>query len=115
MDKQELKSLVTAFGELITAAAKLDSDKDGKIELTEIFSFVQTLVMKVAAVYGSFPEAMKQFKDVKSAERKELIVAFADSFNLENNDAEEVIEEWLFVIDDIADAVVITKRYFDIK
>ena len=78
MDKQELKSLVTAFGELITAAAKLDSDKDGKIELTEIFSFVQTLVMKVAAVYGSFPEAMKQFKDVKSAERKELIAAFAD-------------------------------------
>ena len=115
MDKQELKSLVTAFGELITAAAKLDSDKDGKIELTEIFSFVQTLVMKVAAVYGSFPYAIKQFKDVKSAERKELIAAFADSFNLENNDAEEVIEEWLFVIDDIADAVVITKRYFDIK
>ena len=92
----------------------MDSDKDGKIELTEIFSFVQTLVMKVAAVYGTFPEAMKQFKDVKSAERKELIVAFADSFNLENNDAEEVIEEWLFVIDDIADAVVITKKYFEL-
>ena len=114
MDKQELKSLVTAFGELITAAAKLDSDKDGKIELTEIFSFIQTLVMKVAAVYGSFQEAIKQFKDVKSAERKELIVAFADSFNLENKAAEELIEEWLFVIDDIADAVVTTKKYFSL-
>lgn len=115
MDKQELKQLVTAFGELITAAARLDSDKDGKIELTEIFNFVQILVMKVAGVYGSFPEAIKQLNNVNSEERKEFVNAFADSFQLENKQAEQVIEEWLFIFDDVADAVKITRQYFDKK
>jgi hypothetical protein len=111
MDKQELKSLVTAFGELITAAAKLDSDKDGKIELTEIFSFVQTLVMKVAGVYGSFPEAIKQLNDVTSEERTEFIDTFASEFELSNDDAEELIEEWLYMVDDLLDAIKATKKF----
>jgi hypothetical protein len=82
MEKQELKLVVSAFGQLITAAANLDSDKNGQIELTEIFTFVQTLVMKVAGVYGSFPKALKQLNDVTSDERSEFIDLFASNFEL---------------------------------
>ena len=111
MEKQELKLVVAAFGQLITAAANLDSDKDGQIELTEIFNFVQTLVMKVAGVYGSFPAAIKQLKDVTSDERTEFIDLFAANFELSNEDAEKLIEEWLFVVDDLLDAIKATKKF----
>ena len=111
MEKQELKLVVSAFGQLITAAANLDSDKDGRIELTEIFNFVQTLVMKVAGVYGSFPKALKQLNDVTSDERSEFIDLFAAKFELSNEDAEKLIEEWLFVVDDLLDAIKATKKF----
>ena len=111
MEKQELKLVVSAFGQLITAAANLDTDKNGQIELTEIFTFVQTLVMKVAGVYGSFPKALKQLNDVTSDERSEFIDLFASNFELTNVDAEKLIEEWLYVVDDLLDAIKATKNF----
>ena len=111
MEKQELKLVVAAFGQLITAAANLDSDKNGQIELTEIFTFVQTLVMKVAGVYGSFPSAIKQLNDVTSDERSEFIDLFASNFELTNDNAEKLIEEWLYVVDDLLDAIKATKKF----
>jgi hypothetical protein len=49
--------------------------------------------------------------DVTSDERTEFIDLFASNFELTNDDAEKLIEEWLFVVDDLLDAIKATKKF----
>jgi hypothetical protein len=99
---ENLKPTIKVLAQLISTISKADSNKDGKIDAAEMFGIVQVFVMKLISIYGSLGQALLELKDLDSAERKELIKVFNSSFDLENDITEELIKEWLIVIDEVA-------------
>lgn len=98
---ENLTPTIRTLAQLITTATNIDSNKDGKIDTAEMLSIVQIFVMKVISVYGSISEAVNELKDVDSEERTILVKVFNEEFDLKNDVVEELIEEWLVVIDQL--------------
>lgn len=98
---ENLKPTVKVLANLISSLSNADSNNDGKFDSAEIFAIVQIFIMKLITVYGSISEALVELKDVDSTERKELIKLFNQEFNLQNDLVEELIEEWLVVIEQL--------------
>lgn len=96
---EKLSGVVRTLAQLITSAIKVDANKDGKIDTVEIFAIVQFFVVKVVSVYGSFDQALLELKDLTHEERAELIQVFNSEFDLENDQVEKLLEEWLVIID----------------
>lgn len=96
---EKLKGVVATLAQLITSAIKADVNKDGKIDTVEIFSIVQFFVVKVVSIYGSFDQALLELKELDNTERAELIAVFNSNFDLDNDQVEQLLEEWLVVID----------------
>lgn len=97
--------LIEAFAKIISQVATLDKDKDGSISIAEIITFVQAFIMEAVAVYGDFSTALQQLRDADGEDRKLLVTTFADKFELPNNDAEVLIEDWIFHVIDTAELV----------
>lgn len=96
---EKLKGVVATLAQLITSAIKADVNKDGKIDTIEIFSIVQFFVVKVVTIYGTFDQALLELKDLTHEERAELIKVFNDEFDLPNEQLEQILEEWLVIVD----------------
>ena len=96
---EKLKGVVATLAQLITSAIKADVNKDGKIDTVEIFSIVQFFVVKVVSIYGSFDQALLELKELDNTERAELIAVFNSNFDLDNDQVEQLLEEWLVVVD----------------
>lgn len=97
--------LIEAFAKIISQLATLDKDKDGTISIAEIITFVQAFIMEAVAVYGDFKTALKQLRDSNGEDRKLLATTFADKFELPSQEAEVLIEDWIFHIIDTAELV----------
>ena len=97
--------LIEAFAKIISQVATLDKDKDGSISVTEIITFVQSFIMEAVAVYGDFATAIPQLRDANGDDRTMLAQTFAEKFELPNEEAEVLIEDWIFQILDLADLV----------
>lgn len=109
---ENLKPTIKVLAQLISSISSADSNQDGKIDAAEMFGIVQVFVMKLITIYGSLSEAMTELKDLDSQERKELIAAFNEAFDLKNDVVEELIEEWLVVIDQVSTLGVKTLNHF---
>lgn len=96
---EKLKGVVATLAQLITSAIKVDTNKDGKIDTVEIFAIVQLFVVKIVSVYGSLDQALLELKDLTNEERAELVSVFNSNFDLENDQVEQLLEEWLVTID----------------
>lgn len=96
---EKLTGVVRTLAQLITSAIKVDTNKDGKIDTVEIFAIVQFFVVKIVSVYGSFDQAIAELKDLTHEERTELVKVFNEEFDLTNDQLEQLLEEWLLVID----------------
>lgn len=96
---EKLKGVVATLAQLITSAIKADVNKDGKIDTVEIFSIVQFFVVKVVSIYGSFDQALSELKELDNTERAELVQVFNSNFDLDNDQVEQLLEEWLVVVD----------------
>lgn len=97
--------LIEAFAKIISQLATLDKDKDGTISIAEIITFVQAFIMEAVAVYGDFKTALQQLRDSNGEDRKLLATTFADKFELPSQEAEVLIEDWIFHIIDTAELV----------
>lgn len=96
---EKLTGIVRVLAQLLTSAVKVDTNKDGKVDAVEIFSIVQFFVVKVVSIYGTFDQALLELKDLTHEERAELIKVFNDEFDLPNEQLEQILEEWLVIID----------------
>ena len=96
---EKLTGVVRVLSQLLTSAVKVDTNKDGKIDAVEIFSIVQFFVVKVVSIYGTFDQAIAELKELSHEERAELIKVFNDEFDLPNDQLEQILEEWLTIID----------------
>jgi hypothetical protein len=109
---EKLTPTLRTLAQLITSATKIDANKDSKVDTAEIFGFVQIIVMKVVSIYGSIPAALAELQDVDSAERKELIKVFKEEFDLADDALETLIEDWITVLNDLADTFATTLKHF---
>jgi len=95
--------------DLVTVAKvinKVDSAlEDKKITLAE-WAGLAVETPKFFKIAKSYPQAKEEFKDLTSAEVKELVDAFIAEFDLTNDAAEQKVEQLLEVIAAIAGAFV---------
>lgn len=109
---EKLKPTIKVLAQLISSVSSADANQDGKIDAAETFSIVQVFVMKLISVYGSLSGALAELKDLDAQERKELITAFNEAFDLTDDVVEELIEEWLVTIDQVATLGAKTLEHF---
>jgi hypothetical protein len=88
------------IGSIITGLVNIDTNKDGHISGMEVFGFLQLATVKVIGRFNTFNEALAEIKDTDSDERNALIAEFSKTFDLTNDDAELLIEEWIGWIED---------------
>lgn len=106
---------VADVADLISKLIKIDADKDGEISLFEGLNAGQVLIFKVMAQYQKAPEAIEQLRDADSTERKELIKVFKQSFNLDNDKVEGLIEVTIeFLEDTITDGIELGQRWSEL-
>ena len=100
MENVEAKKLVESFAKVVSAVAGIDKNKDGKLQVNEIFDIVQVLAMEIFNVYGDIETGIAQLGNTDSKDFRVIVDAFAAKFDLEDNHAEELIEKTLnFVLD----------------
>jgi len=101
--------------DLISKLIKIDADKDGSISLFEGLNAGQVLIFKVMAQYQKAPEAIEQLRDADSTERKELIKVFKQSFDLDNDEVEDLIQVTIeFLEDTITDGIRLGQRWSEL-
>lgn len=106
---------VADVADLISKLIKIDADKDGSISLFEGLNAGQVLIFKVMAQYQKAPEAIEQLRDADSTERKELIKVFNQSFDLNNDKVEDLIEVTIeFLEDTITDGIELGRRWSEL-
>jgi len=105
MEKEQAKVLAETLGKVVSAAVQIDKNKNGKIETMEIFELVQVLGMEIFKVYGDFKEGIDQISNIDSKDFRFLVDAFASKFDLENDEAENLIEKIAYLIADAIELV----------
>lgn len=100
MENVEAKKLVESFAKVVSSVAGIDKNKDGKLQVNEIFEVVQILAMEIFNVYGDVETGLDQLGNTDSKDFRDFVDAFAAKFELENEEAEILIEKTLnFVLD----------------
>ena len=105
MEKEQAKLLAETLGKIVSAAVQIDKNKNCKIETMEIFELVQVLGMEIFKVYGDFKEGINQIANADSKDFRYLVDAFASKFDLENDEAENLIEKIAYLIADAIELV----------
>ena len=98
ISRSEIESatkIAEAFGNLVTATTNIDTNKDGKLQTNEVLTYAGNLSLLVIQNYGYFPAGLKEIGQANGEQRAALIAAFATKFDLTNDEAEFVIEDWL--------------------
>ena len=84
-----------AIGKLTTGAINLDSNRDGKISTAEIIGFGTTVLVQALGNFQNIPEAIRELRKEGSAARVAFLEGLKNEFDLENDAAEFIIEDWL--------------------
>ena len=102
---EKLKQLAKVAGNLATNVIYLDSDKDGKVEVQEIFAAGQDILMSAWSLISDFDiSAIKaEIADLDLAEAKELVDAFNAELKLESPEADEIVVRVLNTVLDLVD------------
>lgn len=102
LDIDQAKIVSGFLGQLVTAVANIDSNGDGKISWVEILNKVQVIGLSALAIFPNvnLRVALAQLKDADAGERDQLIGAFSEKFDLSNDQAEWIIEDWINWLED---------------
>lgn len=84
------------LGELITSIVTLDENQDGQIQLLEAVNKLQTIAFKAYTVYNTtdWAIAKAQLKDIDTGEILQVVETVAVTFDIPNDEAETLIEDW---------------------
>lgn len=102
LDIDQAKIVSGFLGQLITAVVNIDGNGDGKISWIEILNKVQVIGLNALAIFPTINlrVALAQLKDADAQEREQLIAAFSEKFDLTNDAAEWLIEDWIFWLEE---------------
>lgn len=103
--------LVETLAKVASIAAAIDKNKDGKIDLNETITAVQAFIVEGINVFGDFNEGLNQLRDASGDDMKVLVEAFKAKFDLDNDDLESLIEDWISVVIEVVDIVKYTSKY----
>lgn len=102
LDIDQAKIVSGFLGQLVSAVATIDGNGDGKITWLEILNKVQVIGLSALVTFPSINlrTALAQLKDADAQEREQLIAAFSEKFDLANDQAEWLIEDWIFWLEE---------------
>lgn len=102
LDIDQAKIVSGFLGQLVTAVVNIDGNNDGKISWVEILNKVQVIGLSALATFPTvnLRVALAQLKDADAGERDTLIATFSEKFDLSNDQAEWVIEDWIKWLED---------------
>lgn len=102
LDIDQAKIVTGFLGQLIGAVASIDGNGDGKISWVEILNKVQIIGLSALATFPNvnLRVALAQLKAADAQERQQLVAAFAEKFDLANDAAEWLIEDWIFWLEE---------------
>lgn len=92
----KLTPVMGFVGGLATSIANLDTNKDGQISLLEGANAIQVTAFEAFGLFREFDldGSKAQWKDADTEEKKELVAAFAARFELKNEVAEALVEDF---------------------
>lgn len=105
------KSLVETLAKVASTAASIDKNKDGKIDLNETITVVQAFIVEGINVFGDFKEGLDQLRGATAEDMKVLVDAFKVKFDLENDEIEELIEDWISLVIEVIDTIQYTAKF----
>lgn len=103
--------LVETLAKVASTAAAADKNKDGKIDLNETITLVQAFIVEGINVFGDFKEGLDQLRSASGDDMKVLVEAFKTKFDLDNDDLESLIEDWISVVIEVVDIIQYTGKY----
>lgn len=109
------------LGKGITAVVTVDANQDGVIQLLEVFNKVQAIAIEGYTLYQitDFATLKAQLGDLDTSELIEIVDSIAVTFDIPNDDAEALIEDWLTftfrTIDEATDLVARTQLMFAVN
>lgn len=108
----QVDPIVGFVARTITDVVRIDDDQDGRVEGAEILSFSWKRSQDAFATFRGWnlKEFRAQFGDLDEGERKAQIEIFAKAFDLRNDDAEFLIEDWLRWMEQGATLIGRTRR-----
>ena len=107
---------VTAFlSTLVTRSVAIDSNKDGIIQFMEWLNLLQVTAIDAFKQFVGFDfkEFALQLRDIDPAERKELLDVFKTNFQLNDTEAEFLLEMWLDWLERGVSLYEFTRAYFE--
>jgi hypothetical protein len=99
--KNPLEESASLLGDLISAILKSDRNGDGKLSFLEIIYAVSGIAWKYSNLLISFKELITAWRTATFEQRKEVLDAFSEHFDLDNDTLEEAIEALLTAISDL--------------
>lgn len=106
MSVDTVLNVAKACASLVTGVANADTNKDGKYSVGEISIALLQNIGGISTIATQSKEAYNSFKLLKISERRLVISAFAEAFDLPDDDAETKIESVLEEANEITSAVV---------
>jgi hypothetical protein len=107
--------ILSAFlGKVVTAVSTIDANRDGKITALEVLNKLQVIAFEAFVTLPgmSLKTALAELRDANNDERQQLLLAFAEKFQLNNVEAEWLLEDWLFWLEEGITLAARTKRLF---
>ena len=95
-----LNSMAEMVGVLITMAVGIDSNKDGKIDWNEKLAFGMALINNVLVRFNAntLSELKAELADLQAAEVRQAIEKFKVTFDLTDDELEELIEDTMVYV-----------------
>lgn len=102
------------LGKIVTAVSTIDANRDGKITALEILNKLQVIAFDAFVTLPgiSVKKAIAELRDANNEERQQLLLAFAEKFQLNNVEAEWLLEDWIFWLEQGYTLYVRTKQMF---
>ena len=96
-----LRDLIKFIIVAVQKTTAADSNEDGKISMIEALNVITSVGFKIPGALRSFPEVRAEWKDLTKAEMDELVVWFAEEFDLpklEHGKIEALVKESVAII-----------------
>lgn len=91
----DAKKFTEVIAEMISAAVDVDRNNDGSYSMGEMWKIVKVLFSHGNQVRKTWKSAFDEISKLKSDQRQEVVKAFKEKFDINNDEAEVLVEDWL--------------------
>jgi hypothetical protein len=111
---QESRKVVSLLADIIETLVGIDSNKDGKVQGSEIAEAVFKIVMQAPGAFGNFEALKQEFGDLNPEEQKALANYFSEQLDLPVPNVEGIIEDFvmgtIYIVAGVQKIIAQTKK-----